>query len=551
MDNSQPYEARRPDGVAFWIPPRPVLLAAAWVLLVAAAVSLRPILPVDETRYVSVAWEMWVRGDFLVPHLNGLPYSDKPPLMFWLFHLGWWFFGVNDWWPRVVPALFGLANLALTARLARRLWPDRPEVARNAPAVLLGLLLWTVFTTMVMFDMLVTFCVLAALLGLEEAWRGGGARPWLQVGAALGLGILAKGPVVLLVPLLVAVLSPGWNGRSGRSGQSPPLLWWGGLLGALALAAAIGLAWALPAAASGGPAYSDAILIAQTKERMVHSFAHNRPWWWYLALLPILLYPYSVWPPLWSAAFRRRGAGLSSDRGVRFCLAWLVPGLIAFSLISGKQPHYLLPLMPAFALLASRLISEPGTPAIIVRRWHALPALAGVVLLGCVLTAAPFLKAQGRKIPAWAHEVSPGIGVALLILAVASYLFFDRLFARRVAGPTLISIALVLGLDLGFAEVARDAYDLEPAARYLKSAEDQGRPIAWVGDYHGQLHFLGRLERPFQEIPAGSESLWIRQNPRGKVVQDLKYIPADVERAEFTQPYRDDTLAVWGREGIP
>lgn len=541
MDISQPYEARRPDGVAFWMPPRPVLLGAAWLLLVAAAVSLRPILPVDETRYVSVAWEMWVRGDFLVPHLNGLPYSDKPPLLFWLFHLGWWFFGVDDWWPRVVPALFALANLGLTARLARRLWPDRPEVARNAPAVLLGLLLWTIFTTMVMFDMLVTFCVLAALLGLTEAegpaWRRGGVRPWLQVGGALGLGILAKGPVVLLLPLLVAVLSPWWGGRSPRS-----IRWWGGLLGAVAVAAAIGLAWALPAAASGGQAYADAILISQTKERMVHSFAHNRPWWWYLALLPGLLYPYSAWPPLWAAAFRRRKA----DPGMRFCLAWLLPGLVAFSLISGKQPHYLLPLMPAMALLASRVLSEPG---VTVRRWHILPVLAGVVLLGGVLAVAPLL--TGRKIPAWSHQVSPGTGVALLGLALASWFFFDRVFARRVAGPTLIAVALVIGLHLGFSEVARTAYDLEPVARYLKSAEDQGRPIAWVGDYHGQFHFLGRLERPFQEIPTGSESLWIRQNPRGKVVQDLKYIPPDVERAELTQPYRDDTLAVWGREGIP
>src|SRR5688500_14136832 len=123
------------------LPALPALITAAWALLVAAALALRPILPVDETRYLSVAWEMWVRGDFLVPHLNGLPYSEKPPLLFWLFLLGWKVFGVNDWWPRLVPALFALANLLLTAALARRLWPARPRVARAAPWVLLGLLL--------------------------------------------------------------------------------------------------------------------------------------------------------------------------------------------------------------------------------------------------------------------------------------------------------------------------------------------------------------------------------------------------------------------------
>lgn len=529
-----------------------MLLAAAWALLVGAALALRPILPVDETRYVSVAWEMWVRGDFLVPHLNGVPYSHKPPLLFWLFHLGWWLFGVDEWWPRVVPALFALANLALAARLARRLWPERPEIARAAPAVLLGFLLWSVYTTLVMFDMLVAFCVLLALLGLEAAWRRGGFRAWLQVGGALGLGILAKGPVVLLIPLFVALLAPWWGGAVPHRPGRRAALWWPRLvggLGAVGLTAAIGLAWALPAAAAGGPAYANAILISQTEERMVHSFAHNRPGWWYLALLPALLYPYSAWPPLWragKAALQRR----TLDPGARFCLAWLVPGLVAFSLISGKQPHYLLPLMPAFALLAAWLLTGPG---VTVRRWHVGFAVAWLLLVGGLMALAPLLAGPGsrRGLPAWASEVSPGTGMALLALGVALVVGYERLFARRAAGPTLIALALIVGAHLGFSDVSRESYDLEPLARYLSAAERQGRPIAYVGVYHGQFHFLGRLRRPFEEIPPGSESLWIRSHPRGKVIQDLHYIPPDVDRADFTQPYRDAVLAVWSLEGIP
>jgi 4-amino-4-deoxy-L-arabinose transferase-like glycosyltransferase len=523
--------------------PRSLLLTAAWLLLVGTAVALRPIVPVDETRYVSVAWEMWVRGDFLVPHLNGVPYSDKPPLLFWLFHLGWWLFGVNDWWPRLVPALFGLANLGLTARLARRLWPDRPQAALAAPAVLLGFLLWSLFTTMVMFDMLVTFCVLLALLGLEEAWRRGGLRPWLQVGGALGLGILAKGPVVLVLPLAVALAAPWWGREDRTSG------FWPRLAGAAGLTAAIALAWALPAAAAGGSDYANALLVRQTEERMVYSHAHNHPWWWYFALLPLILYPYSFWPPLWPPlwnALRRRAA----DPGLRFCLAWLVPALVVFSLISSKQPHYLLSLMPAFALIASRLLTEPGDTGDIVRRWHLLPALSLLAVIGAAMMVVPLL-GPWPDLPSWASGVYPGAGAALLALALASFFFFDRIFARRTAAPTLISVALVIGAHLGLSGEARKAYDLGPTARYLSAAEKQGRPIAYVGDYHGQFHFLGRLERPFQEILPGSESLWIRQNPRGRVVQDLKYMPPEVSRAELTQPYRDDVLAVWGWEGIP
>ncbi|HSF39184.1 MAG TPA: glycosyltransferase family 39 protein [Thermoanaerobaculia bacterium] len=520
------------------------LLAAAWALLVGVALALRPILPVDETRYLSVAWEMWVRGDFLVPHLNGLPYSDKPPLLFWLFHLGWEVFGVNDWWPRLVPSLFALANLLLAAALARRLWPDRPRVARAAPWVLLGLLLWSVFTTLVMFDMLVACCVLVALLGLHAARRQGGLLPWIQVGVALGLGLLAKGPVVFIVPLGVALLAPWW-GRGEEPRGARGWRWALGLCAALALGAAIALAWALPAAMAGGEAYGNAILLRQTEERIVHSFAHRRAWWWYLRLLPVLLYPYSLWVPLWKAAgrFRRQPA----DPGMRFALAWALPGFAAFLAISGKQPHYLLPLLPGFALLAARLLDEPLAAP---RRWHLLPPLSGLLIVGGAMAAAPFAASAGH-LPSWASEVSPGAGLALLAAGVGFLLAFERLFARRQAALTLLTLALVTAVSLGFSEAAREAYDLDPISRYLWVTERQGRRIAYSGDYHGEFHFLGRLERPFEEILPGSEHLWILEHPHGRVIQNLHYLPPGIARAEFTQPYRGgDILAVWGHEGL-
>jgi 4-amino-4-deoxy-L-arabinose transferase-like glycosyltransferase len=514
-------------------------VAAAWVLLAGLSLALRPLMPIDETRYVSVAWEMWTRGDFLVPHLNGVPYSEKPPLLFWLIHLGWWIFGIAEWWPRLVPALCSLANLFLTAALARRLWPDRPAVTRSAPAVLVGFLLWSFFTGMLMFDMLVTLCVLLALLGLHDAWTRGGTLAWLQVGAALGLGILTKGPVALLVPLLTAALAFWWGCRR------PGWRWWLGVGGALALAAAVALAWALSAAQAGGPVYANAILLSQTEERMVHAYAHPRPWWWYLSLLPVLLYPYSLWPPLWKAAGRLRSR--TADPGTRFCLAWTIPALVAFSLISSKQPHYLLSLLPGFALLAARLLDDP-VPA--PRRWSAAPAAALLLLVGAVLAAAPAL-ADRPGMPRWAGEASPGAGVLLALLAVAVLFFAGRIFAGRPAAPSLLSLLLVTAVYAAGSGAIRRAYDVAPIARHLAAIERQGRPIGYIGIYHGQFHFLGRLERPIDHVPPGAEWHWLAEHPQGKLVQELHDLPPGVTRAEFTQPYRTGLLAVWGRESLP
>ncbi|MGB5259570.1 MAG: glycosyltransferase family 39 protein, partial [Gammaproteobacteria bacterium] len=92
----------------------PVLLVL-WLVALLAGIGTRPLVPVDELRYIAVAWEMWQRGEFLVPILNGEPYSHKPPLFFWLIHAGWWLFGVNEWTARLLAPLLTLLSLYATA----------------------------------------------------------------------------------------------------------------------------------------------------------------------------------------------------------------------------------------------------------------------------------------------------------------------------------------------------------------------------------------------------------------------------------------------------
>ena len=96
----------------------------ACLLPLAITLGVRGPMPIDETRYLSVAWEMWSRGDFLLPTLNGVPYTHKPPLLFWVMHLGWSVFGVNAWWPRCIPALAAIVATWQLRRLTRRLYPE-------------------------------------------------------------------------------------------------------------------------------------------------------------------------------------------------------------------------------------------------------------------------------------------------------------------------------------------------------------------------------------------------------------------------------------------
>jgi 4-amino-4-deoxy-L-arabinose transferase-like glycosyltransferase len=514
------------------------LAAGLWLVLVLASLWARPLLPVDETRYLSVAWEMWARGDFLVPHLNGAPYAHKPPLLFWLIHLGWAVFGVNDWTARLVAPLFGLASLFLAAGLARRLWPVDRQAPGLAVLLLLGALVWAAYGTATLFDMLVVFFALVGITGLVKA-AGGASRYWLLFGIAVGGGILSKGPVILLTLLPPALLAPWWT--SARPAGGWPR-WYLSLGGGVAIGAAMALAWALPAAVSGGSAYREAIFWGQTAGRMVDSFAHARPWWWYLPLLPALLFPWSVWPP-----FFRGLARLGADPGVRLCLAWGLPAFLTLSLISGKQVHYLLPVFPAIMLPAAvgiaRLSDRPD-------RRPGRPAAAGVaavfLLLGLLLLARPWLVPLIPDL-AWLDPSSPIWGAPPALAGLGLLLWRPRSAARAVPVLTALVAGALMLVQMGPLQAVRDAYDLRPLAREVARVQAEGAPVAHFGRYRNEFHFLGRLEAPFSELDTPEELLqWAREHPDGYVVARLEaHLPALADAALYLQRYRGDQGGIW------
>jgi 4-amino-4-deoxy-L-arabinose transferase-like glycosyltransferase len=500
----------------------PILILA---LLTLVALFTRPLTPIDETRYVSVAWEMWLRDEYLVLFKNGEPYSHKPPLLFWTYNLGWAVFGVNEWWPRLVSPLFSLGGLFLTLSIARRLWPHETESQGNALWILGASLLWMVFSTSAMFDVMLAFFVLVGMRGLLIAANNSMKRGFAWLAFAIGMGVLAKGPVVLLHLLPAAVLAPWW--ASGAQRKPNWKRWYGAILLAVLGGAAIALAWAIPAAIHGGEEYRNAIFWGQTANRMVDSFAHKRPLWWYLPLLPLLLFPWLVWPGLWKRFVALRREGL--DRGLRFCLAWMVPVFVSFSFISGKQIHYLVPLFPAFALFAGHLLSRGGKGGV----WlpALLAALAGAVMAYFAVAGLPGKLGIWGEMPWWP-------GFALLAVALAA-IWQGRKEALRLPVLAFLGMGFFALVQFYIAPGAGRSYDMHPMANAIKQLQDKGMPVANLGKYHAQFQFAGRLEQPLAQLNADELPAWLERNPHGAVVA---YASRRQEQPEslFSQPYRGE-----------
>jgi 4-amino-4-deoxy-L-arabinose transferase-like glycosyltransferase len=201
----------------------------------------------------------------------------------------------------------------------------------------------------------------------------------------------------------------------------------------------------------------------------------------------------------------------------------MLPVFVAFSFISGKQPHYLVPLFPAFALLAARVLadrsgSRVGLPALLAA------ALGGVLILAASGRIAAVSEQLAVLPPLWP-------GALLLLLALAAWV------AGRRGVPPGLNLALLGAATLALVQLAAmrsfdTLYDIKPMAQAIKQVQDEGRPVVNAARYHAQYQFLGLLEAPLVELQGAELTRWLAAHPEAYVViylkdtQNLDTIPA-------------------------
>jgi 4-amino-4-deoxy-L-arabinose transferase-like glycosyltransferase len=343
-------------------------LLAASIAWLAATAWLRPLRLPDEGRYVGVAWEMLRSGDWLTPMLDGLPFLHKPPLVYWITAGALSLFGANAWAARAAPLLGALLGALALHAFVRR-WGGG---ARAAHAGLLALLVQPLFFLGAQFanmDMLVAGCITATILALADALlrleRGRPYRRSLFAAYALAaLGVLAKGLIGVVIPALVVgtwlLCERRW--RLARSLAHP---------GGVALLLAIAAPWFL-AMQRLHPGFIDYFFVLQHFKRYAGSGFNNvEPGWFYAGVLALGGLPTLPW--LLAAGRRSHATPLRS-----LAWAWLAVVVVFFSIPRSKPLGYILPAVPAFALLASDgFLAAPARR----RLWRASLALSASVCL--------------------------------------------------------------------------------------------------------------------------------------------------------------------------
>lgn len=362
--------------------------------------------PPDEPRFAEIAREMMLSGDYLAPRVNGMPYEEKPPLLFWMIAgVSAPFGGVNEWTTRIPSLLSGIAVLLFTYALARGMFGAR--VAFWSALVLMTSFNFWWHTRTARIDMLLTACMAAALYGFWR-WEEERSNKWLAfLFFSITAATYAKGPMGLLFSLLF-VFAFYWGNPMARR----QLHWFAGSV-AVVLAVA---AWYVPAryaiAVPDAPSAENAMaanLIRNTIGRFLGISKAQGPWY-YFYTLPKDMLPWSLmlpWIVLWT--WRRRG----ENKMMRFLLCWTVPAFIFLSIALGKQGQYLLPLFPAFAILtAAAMLDFLDSPSARARR--ILAGIWGGMLCagGLAIIAAAFIAA--RIVPELVRKAGEGWNTALL-----------------------------------------------------------------------------------------------------------------------------------------
>ena len=421
-----------------------ILLAVLLVRL--GTLGLYPLMDTSEARYAEIARKMLVTKDWITPMFDhGVPFWGKPPLSFWAQALSMKVFGIGEFSSRLSSWLLHVASCVLIVRFASQ---ERSlQVGLTAAIIYSTCSLGFLSSGAVLTDGALAFALLLAHLGL---WRGlmHGERGWALAGFfGLGLGLLAKGPLALVLIALPAAI---WLAVTAHWRRLLGLPWLSG--SALTLVVALPWYWL---AEQKTPGFLEYFIVGEHFNRYIisqwqgdlYGSAHAQPlgmiW---LHLLGGLM-PWALCLPL---LVKLRGHLEKQPEYFIFVLAWAVSAPLFFTMSTNILWTYVLPALPAWALLLADVICRHMRAAVIAALALALPVTGCVLIISGKASDRP--QNQKTIVALWKEQQAQAPG-DLIYLGSRSYSgeFYSAGWARHIKHlqqlPKAENVYLVQRLD--------------------------------------------------------------------------------------------------------
>jgi 4-amino-4-deoxy-L-arabinose transferase-like glycosyltransferase len=436
----------------------------------------------DEPRYAQVAREMLERHDWITPVLGGEPWLEKPPLYYWQAMAAYKLFGVCDWAARLPSALDAtllvLAMYFFLRSFRRGLELDGALISASCAGII-G------YARAASMDMALAAAFTIGMLGWW-AWRERGKRIYLAVFYGfMGLGMLAKGPVAPFLALLVIVLYATIAVRDLR--LILKILWLPGIF----IFCVTALPWYF-AVQIRNPTFFHEFIVEHNLARFSKNFYHHtEPIWYYLPVAALALIPWTVFviaalvQPVRSWLEKRKSPEIrATDFEYQFSIfasCWLIVPLTFFSISKSKLPGYILPALPAGALLLTDYLrqrldqkeSQNGSVARLLAVLHGLLAAAPIVpaLLIAYLITQHRLPGGQPMLVALAIAFVLCVGIALTLVRETGL--------RMLRFVTLIPLVLTVGAVLKLGSMSLDQkLSARPLSLEIAAMETHSLPLA-------------------------------------------------------------------------
>ena len=476
-----------------------------------------PLLGPDEPRYAQVAREMYEGGDWVTPTLGGYTWFEKPALLYWFQILFYSIFGVSEFSARLGSALSGLITafaLYLLGKKVEHTIENRKSKIENQTnrqsaignwqflvfAVSIGTI---VFSRAASFDIILTMPVAVSLCFFfasdietdEKKKRWFLALYW----AFMGVALLAKGLVAIIICGGVVFWYFAIQRRLPEKKTLLSLSW------GVPLCLIVASAWYAPVIVQNGWKFIDEFFTQHHFARYTsNKYMHPQPFWFFFLVAPLLVFP---WTPFLIQAIWKtkniewRKIEAVEDRFRLFALVWLVLPVVFFSLSGSKLPGYILPVLPAIALLVGNhignedkanvmrvtavillLISIGG--AVYVLRKTDVSALCVFFVFAPVCTAGAFALFNNEGNQETIRNPQSAIRIyliacAVLLSCIAALNCLAPAFARRDSVRDLITVANTRGYKsnpvLGLHTVSHSAEFYAPKRLWRESEGKQKR----------------------------------------------------------------------------
>jgi 4-amino-4-deoxy-L-arabinose transferase-like glycosyltransferase len=457
------------------------------------------LLGADEPRYAQVAREMLDRHDWITPTLQGKPWLEKPPLYYWQAMAAYSVFGVSDRAARMPAALDAALMIVAIYFFLRRF---RPGSETDGALIVAGSAGTIGFARGASTDMPLAAMLAIALLGWY-AWYE--TRNRLGLAAFyffLALATLAKGPVAIFfagaILLIFLALKRDWGAILQSS-------WIPGVV----LFLAVALPWYVAVQLRNQDFFRVFILEHNLGRFGQDLYHHRQPFWFYLPVLLLALMPWTLWlilavtqrsRLLWSEG--REAFAAPEDSWQLFLLIWLLVPVLFFSASQSKLPGYILPSIPAGALLVSEYLRSGQKGNAKTSPW-----LMGFHAILCGLLIFAALAMPGIQLN---HRLAMGTGMYLAVCAavlvtigITAVLMRTGLRMLRPATmfPVVIGVAALMKLAAPAIDATQSA---RPVAQGIQSFSQEAVPVALFHTSRQLEYGLGfYLNRPAQRYENG------------------------------------------------